>query len=51
MASVPWRVSRSEMRHFFARSRKSRDSAETYKSYVAQEIPKIDAGIAEKGHF
>jgi len=36
---------------FFARSRRSRDCAETYKSYVAQEIPQIDTEIAEKGHF
>jgi len=36
---------------FFARSRRSRDCAETYKWYVAQEIPQIDAEIAEKGHF
>jgi len=36
---------------FFARSRKSRDYAETYIQYVAQGIPKIDAEIAEKGHF
>ena len=36
---------------FFARSRKSRDCAETYLEYVAQEIPQIEAEIAEKGHF
>jgi hypothetical protein len=39
-------VSRSEMRHFSARSRKSRDCAETYIWYVAQ-----GAEIAKKGHF
>ena len=44
-------VSRSEMRHFSARSRKSRDCAETGISYVAQGIPLIDAEIAKKGHF
>ncbi len=52
-------VSRPEMRHFSARSRKSRDCAETYIWYVAQGIPPIDAdlparwqaGIAKKGHF
>ena len=52
-------VSRSEMRHFSARSRKSRDCAETYISYVAQGIPLIDlhlaarcrAGTAKEGHF
>ena len=27
------------------------DCAETYTWYVAQEIPQIDAEIAEKGHF
>ena len=36
---------------FFARSRKSRNYAEAYKSYVAQAIPQIDAEITEKGHF
>ena len=48
---------------FFARSRKSRDTAEAYKWYAAQGIPQIDpdeigsafhgAGteITEKGHF
>ncbi len=36
---------------FFARSRKSRDCAEAYSKYSAQEIPRIDAEIAEKGHF
>ncbi|UCB48516.1 MAG: hypothetical protein JSW56_15470 [Deltaproteobacteria bacterium] len=52
-------VSRSEMRHFSARSRKSRDCAETYILYVAQGIQLIyadlparwQAGIAKKGHF
>jgi hypothetical protein len=44
-------VSRSEMRHFSARSRKSRDFAKTYIWYVAQGIPLIDAEIAKKGHF
>ena len=44
-------VSRSEMRHFYARSRKSRDCAETYIWYVAQGIPPIDTEIAKKGHF
>jgi hypothetical protein len=36
---------------FSARSRKSRDCAETYLTYVAQEIPMIAAEIAEKGHL
>jgi hypothetical protein len=49
---------------FFAKSRKSRDCAEAYRSYAAQTIPQIDAAlppllslrrggreIAEKGHF
>ena len=36
---------------FFARSRKSRNCTEAYKSYVAQAIPQIDAEIKEKGHF
>ena len=44
-------VSKSEMRHFSARSRKARDCAETYIWYVAQGIPLIDAEIAKKGHF
>jgi hypothetical protein len=56
-------VSRSEMRHFSARLRKSRDCAETYIWYVAQGISLIDprgigcafhragAEIAKKGHF
>jgi len=30
---------------------KSRNYAETYKWYVAQGIPQIDAEIAEKGYF
>ncbi len=36
---------------FFARSRKSRNYAEVYEWYTAQVIPRIDAEIAEKGHF
>ncbi len=36
---------------FFARSRKSRNWAETYVEYAAQVIPQIDAEIAKKGHF
>jgi hypothetical protein len=36
---------------FFAKSRKSKDCAEAYRSYAAQTIPQIDAEIAEKGHF
>jgi hypothetical protein len=36
---------------FAARSRKSRDYAEAYFTYLAQEIPKIDVGIAAKGHL
>ena len=36
---------------FFVRSRKSRDCAEAYRAYAAQEIQKIDAEIAEKGHL
>jgi hypothetical protein len=36
---------------FAARSRKARDYAEAYFTYVAQEIPKIDVGIAAKGHL
>ena len=36
---------------FAARSRKSRDCAEAYFTYVAQEIPKIDVEIAAKGHL
>jgi hypothetical protein len=55
-------VSRSEMRYFSARSKKSRDCAETYIWYVAQGIPLIPRGIgcafhragaeiAKKGHF
>jgi len=36
---------------FFASSRRSRDCAEAYVQYAAQEIPQIDDEIAEKGHF
>jgi hypothetical protein len=52
---------------FFARSRKlgtrlkggeskpsadkARNCAEVYIEYTAQGIPKLDTGIAEKGHF
>ena len=36
---------------FAVRSRKSRDCAEAYFTYVAQEIPKIDVEIAAKGHL
>jgi hypothetical protein len=36
---------------FAARSRKSRDYAEAYFTYAAQEIPKIHVGIAAKGHL
>ena len=36
---------------FWASSRKSRNCAETYVLYVAQEIPKIDTEIAQNGHF
>jgi len=36
---------------FFAKSRKSRDCAEAYRSYATQTIPQIDTEIAEKGHF
>jgi hypothetical protein len=36
---------------FAAKSRKSRDCAEAYFTYVAQEIPKIDVEIAGKGHL
>jgi hypothetical protein len=51
------------MRYFSARSKKSRDCAETYIWYVAQGIPLIEprgigcafhragAEIAKKGHF
>ena len=39
------------MRHFPARSRKSRDRTEAYLEYAAHAIPQIDAEIAEKGHF
>jgi len=38
-------------RQFWASSRKSRDCAEAYAMYAAQEIPQIDAEIAQKGHF
>jgi len=31
--------------------RKSRDCAEAYAMYAAQEIPQIDTEIAQKGHF
>lgn len=37
--------------NFFARSRKSRNCAETYIAYVAQAIPQIDDEIALKNHF
>ncbi len=37
-------------RQFWASSRKSRDCAEAYAMYAAQEIPQIDAEIAQKGH-
>ena len=37
--------------NFFARSRKSKNCAEAYNLYAAQAILKIDAEIAEKGHF
>ena len=36
---------------FSARSRRSRDCAEAYRLYAAQEIPQIDTEIAEKSHF
>ena len=36
---------------FAARSRKSRDCAEAYFTYAAQEISKIDVEIAAKGHL
>ncbi len=36
---------------FWASSRKSRDYAEAYAMYAAQEILQIDADIAQKGHF
>jgi hypothetical protein len=36
---------------FFARSRKSRNCAEAYAAYAAQEIPQTDTEIAEKGRF
>ena len=36
---------------FPARSRKSRDCAEAYFTYGAQEIPKIDVEIVAKGHL
>jgi hypothetical protein len=36
---------------FAARSRKSRDCAEAYFTYAAQEIPKIDVEIVAKGHL
>jgi hypothetical protein len=36
---------------FFVRSRKSRDCAEAYRKYAAQEIAKFDAEIAEKDRF
>ena len=36
---------------FAARSRKSRDCAEAYFTYVAQEIPKIDVETAAKDHL
>jgi hypothetical protein len=32
-------------------SRKSRNCAEAYSAYAAQEIPRADAEIAEKGRF
>ena len=36
---------------FFARSRKSRDYAETYYKYAAQVIPQIDAEIVKNSHL
>ena len=36
---------------FFARSRKSRNCAEAYLTYAAQEIAQTDTEIAEKGRF
>jgi hypothetical protein len=43
--------SQSRNERFFARSRKSRDYAEAYIGYVAQEIPQIDTEIAENSHL
>jgi len=40
-----------ENENFCARSRQSRNCAEAYLEYAAQEIPQIDAEIAQKGHF
>jgi hypothetical protein len=42
--------SRTRNEEFFARSRKSRDCAETYMvKYVTQAIPQIDAELAKPG--
>jgi len=41
--------SRNEI--FFTRSRKSRDYAEAYNRYAAQEIPQIDVEIVKKSHL
>jgi hypothetical protein len=38
-------------KQFAARSRKSRDCAEAYFTYAAQEILKIDVEIVVKGHL
>ncbi len=48
-----WALASGEFRseQFSARSGKSRNYAEAYKWYAAQVIAKIDAEIAEKGHF
>jgi len=44
-------VSDSEIGNLGQAQRNSRDCAETYALYAAQEIPQIDAEIAQKGHF
>jgi hypothetical protein len=36
---------------FFARPRRSRNCAEAYRTYTAQEILQIDVEIAENVHF
>ena len=48
-----WTLASFQIRNeqFFARSKKSRNYAEAYRSYAAQVIPQINAEIAEKGHF
>jgi hypothetical protein len=48
---TPSHLSLDGNEEFFARSRKSRNSAEAWQRHAAQGILKIDAEIAEKDRF